>query len=133
MRAPPWSWATPTSTCAASCTSANRTTGSRSWTPSPPSWASAAGVFLVELSEAARPILGGLAQAPAGPPPKLAPVLRHGIAPGEVSDDAVPEHLRTAGLTVLDCGELPLATAEFAPDDHRIELPSTWFVAGRTR
>ncbi|MFE4969631.1 class I SAM-dependent methyltransferase [Streptomyces sp. NPDC056660] len=87
--------------------------------------------FLVELSEAARPILGGLAQSPSGPPPKLAPVFRHGIAPGEVADDAVPEYLRNAGLTVLAGGELPLTTTEFTPDGERIVLPSKWLVAGR--
>ncbi|MFF5183320.1 class I SAM-dependent methyltransferase [Streptomyces sp. NPDC000345] len=88
-------------------------------------------VFLVELSEAARPVLGGLAQGPAGPPPKLAPIFRHGIAPGEVADDAVPGYLRAAGLTVLASGELPLITTESAPDGTRIELPSKWLVAGR--
>ncbi|MGW2045913.1 methyltransferase domain-containing protein [Streptomyces sp. NPDC001858] len=87
--------------------------------------------FVVELSEAARPVLGALAQSPAGPPPKLAPVFRHGIAPGEVADDAVPEYLRAAGLTVLASGELPLATTEFTPDGTRIELPSKWLVAAR--
>jgi len=88
--------------------------------------------FLVELSEAARPVLMGLAQSPAGPPAKLAPVFRHGIAPGEVADAAVPEYLRAAGLTVLAGGELPLITTEYAPDGTRIELPSKWLVAGRT-
>jgi hypothetical protein len=29
-------------------------------------------------------------------------------------------------------GELPLVTTEFHPDGTRIELPSTWLVAGRT-
>ncbi|WP_109004901.1 class I SAM-dependent methyltransferase [Streptomyces rishiriensis] len=87
--------------------------------------------FLVELSEAARPVLGALAQSPAGPPPKLAPIFRHGIAPGEVADDAVPGYLRTAGLTVLASGDLPLVTTESAPDGTRIELPSTWFVTAR--
>ncbi|MFD9390759.1 class I SAM-dependent methyltransferase [Streptomyces sp. NPDC060000] len=90
-------------------------------------------VFLVELSEAARPVLGGLAQGPAGPPPKLAPIFRHGIAPGEVADDAVPTYLRTAGLTILASGELPLITTEFAPDGTRIELPSKWLVAARVK
>ncbi|MFF4501156.1 class I SAM-dependent methyltransferase [Streptomyces sp. NPDC001401] len=89
-------------------------------------------VFLVELSEAAKPVLLGLAQSPTGPPPKLAPIFQHGIAPGEVADDAVPEYLRTAGLTVLASGELPLTTTEFGPDGRRIELPSKWLVAGRT-
>ncbi|WNM31425.1 class I SAM-dependent methyltransferase [Streptomyces sp. Li-HN-5-11] len=89
--------------------------------------------FLVELSEAARPILGGLARQPAGPPPKLGPVFRHGIAPGEVADDAVPEYLRSAGLSILAGGDLPLTTTEFTPDGTPIELPSKWFVAGRTR
>jgi SAM-dependent methyltransferase len=41
--------------------------------------------FLVELAEAAGVILRGLAQGPGGPPAKLAPVFRHGIAPGEVA------------------------------------------------
>ncbi|WP_329222384.1 class I SAM-dependent methyltransferase [Streptomyces sp. NBC_01485] len=87
--------------------------------------------FLVEPSEAARLVLGSLAQSAAGPPPKLAPILRHGIAPGEVADDAVPEYLRTAGLRVLASGELPLSTTESAPDGTRIELPSQWFVTAR--
>ncbi|MGW0822651.1 class I SAM-dependent methyltransferase [Streptomyces sp. NPDC002845] len=88
--------------------------------------------LLVELAEAARPVLMGLAQSPGGPPAKLAPVFRHGIAPGEVADDAVPEYLRAAGLTILASGELPLATTEHTADGMRIELPSKWLVAGRT-
>ncbi|MGW1611630.1 class I SAM-dependent methyltransferase [Streptomyces sp. NPDC002285] len=88
--------------------------------------------FLVELSESAKPILIGLAQSPSGPPPKLAPIFRHGIAPGEVADASVPEYLRAAGLSVLASGELPLITTEYGPDGARIELPSKWVVAGRT-
>ncbi|MFF4895243.1 class I SAM-dependent methyltransferase [Streptomyces sp. NPDC001068] len=87
--------------------------------------------FLVELSEAARPLLGGLAQSPSGPPPKLAPIFRHGIAPGEVADAAVPEYLRNAGLTILASGQLPLMTAEFTPDGEPVVLPSQWVVTGR--
>jgi len=87
--------------------------------------------FLVEPSEAAREVLRGLATGPAGPPPKLAPVLRHGIAPGEVADAEVPEFLTAAGLTVLASGTLPLTTTEYGPDGTRIELPSTWHVTGR--
>lgn len=89
--------------------------------------------FLVELSEAAKPVLLALAGGPAGPPPKLAPIFRHGIAPGEVADAAIPEYLRAAGLTVLASGELPLITTEFGPEGARIELPSKWLVAGRVR
>ncbi|GAA3293216.1 methyltransferase domain-containing protein [Streptomyces cinereospinus] len=88
-------------------------------------------VFLAEPAEAAGLVLRGLAQRPEGPPAKLAPVLRHGIAPGEVADAAVPEYLTAAGLTVLASGELPLTTTESRPDGSRIELPSTWLVAGR--
>ncbi|MEU9896238.1 class I SAM-dependent methyltransferase [Streptomyces phaeochromogenes] len=87
--------------------------------------------FLVELAEAAGVILRGLAQGPGGPPAKLAPVFRHGIAPGEVADAAVPEYLRAAGLAVLASGELPLVTTEFSADGTRIELPSQWVVVGR--
>ncbi|MGV9453556.1 class I SAM-dependent methyltransferase [Streptomyces sp. NPDC003635] len=87
--------------------------------------------LLVELAEAAKPVLMGLAQSPSGPPPKLAPVFQHGIAPGEVADDAVLEYVRTAGLSVLASGELPLATTEYLPDGTRIELPSKWLVVGR--
>ncbi|MFF4347015.1 class I SAM-dependent methyltransferase [Streptomyces sp. NPDC001530] len=88
-------------------------------------------VFLVELAEAAGLVLRGLAQSPDGPPPKLAPIFRHGIAPGEVADAAVPEYLGAAGLTVLASGELPLVTTEYTADGSRIELPSKWLVAGR--
>ncbi|MFJ6833459.1 class I SAM-dependent methyltransferase [Streptomyces sp. NPDC091209] len=89
-------------------------------------------VFVVELAEAAGPLLRGLAQSPDGPPAKLAPVFRHGIAPGEVADAAVPEYLRQAGLQVLASGELPLATTERTPEGTPIELPSRWLVAGRS-
>ncbi|OIJ67878.1 class I SAM-dependent methyltransferase [Streptomyces mangrovisoli] len=87
--------------------------------------------FLVEPSQAAGAILGGLAQGPAGPPAKLAPIFRHGIAPAEVADDAVPEHLTAAGLTIIARGELPLFTTEYTDDGTRIQLPSQWLVAGR--
>lgn len=87
--------------------------------------------FVVELAEAAGTALRGLAQRPEGPPPKLAPVFAHGIAPGEVADAAVPQYVEAAGLTVLAQGELPLATTEFTPDGTRIELPSKWLVVGR--
>lgn len=87
--------------------------------------------FVVELAEAAGPVLRGLAQSPEGPPPKLAPVFAHGIVPGEVADAAVPEYVTAAGLTVLAKGELPLTTTEFTPDGTRIELPSRWLVVGR--
>ncbi|MCX4671298.1 class I SAM-dependent methyltransferase [Streptomyces sp. NBC_01381] len=87
--------------------------------------------FVVELAEAAGPVLKGLAQSPAGPPPKLAPVFAHGIAPGEVADDAVLAYIGSAGLTVHAEGELPLITTEFTPDGTRIELPSRWVVVGR--
>ncbi|AVH55476.1 MULTISPECIES: class I SAM-dependent methyltransferase [Streptomyces] len=88
-------------------------------------------VFVVELAEAAGLVLRDLAQSGDGPPAKLAPVFRHGIAPGEVADAAVPEYLRAAGLTVVASGELPLVTTEYTADGSRIELPSRWLVAGR--
>ncbi|MGW2346867.1 class I SAM-dependent methyltransferase [Streptomyces sp. NPDC001661] len=87
--------------------------------------------FVVELSERARPILEELAAGPSGPPPKLGEVFSHGIAPGEVSDEAVPGYVASAGLSVLAAGELPLVTTDFSPDGGRIELPSTWLVVGR--
>ncbi|WP_369216250.1 methyltransferase domain-containing protein [Streptomyces flavofungini] len=88
--------------------------------------------FVVEPSEAARPVLLALAGGPGGPPPKLAPVFAHGLTPADVVDDAVPRHFAAAGLTVLASGELPLFTTESAPDGSRVELPSRWFAVGRT-
>lgn len=87
---------------------------------------------LVELAEAAKPVLMGLAQSPTGPPAKLAPIFRHGIAPGEVTDAAIPDYLRAAGLTLVAGGELPLITTEYTAEGTRIELPSKWYVVGRT-
>ncbi|MDX2526948.1 class I SAM-dependent methyltransferase [Streptomyces europaeiscabiei] len=89
-------------------------------------------VCLVELAEAAKPVLMGLAQSPTGPPAKLAPIFRHNIAPGEVTDAAVPRYLRASGLTLVADGDLPLITTEHTADGTRIELPSRWYVAGRT-
>ncbi|MEU5682655.1 class I SAM-dependent methyltransferase [Streptomyces venezuelae] len=86
--------------------------------------------FVVEPSEAARPVLMGLAQGPAGPPPKLAPIFAHGLAPAEVEDASVGSYVEAAGLVVLASGELPLTTTEFTSDGTRIELPSRWLVIG---
>lgn len=88
--------------------------------------------FALELAEAAKPVLMGLAQGPDGPPQKLGAIFAHGIAPGEVSDAALPEFFRAAGLDVLSDGEQPLVTTEFRVDGTRIEIPSKWLVAGRT-
>ncbi|QES44746.1 SAM-dependent methyltransferase [Streptomyces venezuelae] len=88
--------------------------------------------FVVEPSEAARPVLLGLARGPAGPPPKLAPIFAHGLAPAEVADASVASYVEGAGLAVLASGELPLTTTEFTSDGTRIELPSRWLVVGRT-
>ncbi|MGJ5892298.1 SAM-dependent methyltransferase [Streptomyces sp. V2] len=87
--------------------------------------------FLVEPAEDAGAILGGLARRPEGPPAKLAPIFRHGIAPGTVPDAAVPDHLAAAGLAVLALGRAPLTTTEHLPDGEPVVLPSQWVVAGR--
>ncbi|WP_415953637.1 class I SAM-dependent methyltransferase [Streptomyces sp. KLOTTS4A1] len=87
--------------------------------------------FIVEPSEKAGPIMMGLAQSPQGPPPKLLPVLQHGITPVEVADASVPGLFAAAGLDVLASGEMPLVTTDFTADGERIELPSRWLVVGR--
>ncbi|GAA3486587.1 MULTISPECIES: methyltransferase domain-containing protein [Streptomyces] len=87
--------------------------------------------FVVEPDESAGRILRELALGPDGPPPKLRPVLAHGIAPGVMPDGQVPDLFRAAGLDVLAGGELPLTTTEYRPDGTRIELPSQWLVVGR--
>ncbi|WP_435271772.1 methyltransferase domain-containing protein [Streptomyces parvulus] len=86
--------------------------------------------FLVEPLQAAGTVLADLARSAGGPPAKLAPVLRHGLTPGAIPDEAVPEHLHAAGLTVLAGGELPLITTEYTGEGTRVELPSAWVVAG---
>ncbi|MFI6638046.1 class I SAM-dependent methyltransferase [Streptomyces sp. NPDC050504] len=86
--------------------------------------------ILVELAEAAGPLLLELAKDPGGPPPKLRPVFEHGIAPGRVADAALLGHIAAAGLDVLASGELPLTTTEYTADGSRLELPSKWLVVG---
>lgn len=76
-------------------------------------------------------LLKGLARSAGGPPAEPAPVFRHGIAPGEVADAAVPECPRSAGLGVLASGDFPLVTTEHSADGARIEPPSKWIAAGR--
>ncbi|MGW6455245.1 class I SAM-dependent methyltransferase [Streptomyces sp. NPDC055078] len=88
--------------------------------------------FVVELSEAADLRLAQLAQSPSGPPPKLRPVLRHGIVPGAVTDSEPAQLFADAGLTVLAEGDLPLTTTEYEENGSRIALPSKWLVIGRT-
>ncbi|NBE52806.1 class I SAM-dependent methyltransferase [Streptomyces boluensis] len=87
--------------------------------------------MVVEPAQSAGAVLRDIAQGPAGPPPKLQPVLRHGIAPGVVADEEVPEFVAAAGLTVHASGHMPLTTTDFTADGTRIELPSNWFVIGR--
>ncbi|GAA4682902.1 methyltransferase domain-containing protein [Streptomyces youssoufiensis] len=87
--------------------------------------------FVVELAEEAGRVLRGLASGPDGPPPKLAAVFEHGIAPGEVSDRVVPDLLSAARLRCLASGELPLTTTEHAPDGTLIVLPSAWWLVTR--
>ncbi|MEN3583360.1 methyltransferase domain-containing protein [Streptomyces sp. ZYX-F-203] len=86
--------------------------------------------LVVEPSPAAKAVLMGLAREPAGPSAKLAPVFRHGLTPAEAGEDEVAGHLRAAGLTVLDGGELPLVTTEHGVDGRPLELPALWLVAG---
>jgi hypothetical protein len=85
------------------------------------------------LAEAAKDVLMGLGQGPAGPPAKLGAVFAHGIAPGEVSDAAVPGYFRDAGLVLSAQGEQPLVTTEFGADGDPIRLPSKWLVAAHAR
>ncbi|WP_306335213.1 class I SAM-dependent methyltransferase [Streptomyces sp. KL118A] len=87
--------------------------------------------FVVEPSEAARSVLMGLVQGPAGPPPKLAPIFAHGLAPADVDDASVSSYVEAAGLAVLAAGEMPLTSTEYTSDGTRIELPSRWLVVGR--
>ncbi|MER6911989.1 class I SAM-dependent methyltransferase [Streptomyces sp. NPDC000594] len=87
--------------------------------------------FVVEPAEAAGRRLAELAAAPAGPPPKLQPVLRHGVASRAMPDGELAELFTAAGLPVIAAGELPLTTTEYEPDGSRIALPSSWLVLGR--
>ncbi|MFF7334328.1 class I SAM-dependent methyltransferase [Streptomyces sp. NPDC090306] len=85
--------------------------------------------FLVEPTGAAGPLLRRLAQD--GTAPKLDRVLRHGITPDGVPDEAVRRHLLSAGLRILAAGELPMTTTELTDSGTRVVLPSKWVVAGR--
>lgn len=87
--------------------------------------------FLVEPAAAAKEILMGLMRRPGGPPPQLAAVFGHGIAPTEMPDDSVTRLCAAAGLRVVAEGRLPLTTTEPAADGSPVELPSNWFVVGR--
>ncbi|MFJ9774523.1 class I SAM-dependent methyltransferase [Kitasatospora sp. NPDC101157] len=86
--------------------------------------------LVVEPTESAKDVLKELAQAPSGPPPKLRPVFEHGLAPAQVAGAAFEELFRSAGLTVLASGEMPLSLTEFTPEGDRIELPARWLVVG---
>ncbi|WP_419999169.1 methyltransferase domain-containing protein [Streptomyces boninensis] len=89
-------------------------------------------VFAVELAETALAKMQSFAAAGGGAmPEKLRPVIEHGIAPGRLTDAALPRLFADAGLAVLAEGDMPLATTEFQPDGLRLELPSKWLVAGR--
>ncbi|MFF8960963.1 class I SAM-dependent methyltransferase [Streptomyces sp. NPDC014894] len=87
--------------------------------------------FAVEPAEAAARRLADLARQPSGPPPKLRPLLRHGLVPGAPAECDPPCLFTAAGLSVLASGELPLTTTEYEPDGSRVELPSRWLVVGR--
>ncbi|NGN65415.1 class I SAM-dependent methyltransferase [Streptomyces sp. A7024] len=88
-------------------------------------------VFAVELAETALARMQAFAAGGGEMPAKLRPVIEHGIAPGRLTDAALPRLFAEAGLEVLAEGDMPLATTEFQPDGARLELPSKWLVAGR--
>lgn len=88
--------------------------------------------FVTELLSSSKAVLQELAEAPGGPPPKLARVFEHGLKPGQVADETVPELLRAAGLTVLAEGKTELAQTAYRADGSRIALPAQWLVVGRS-
>ncbi|UCM91125.1 class I SAM-dependent methyltransferase [Streptomyces marincola] len=87
--------------------------------------------FVVEPSEAAKAALAGLLRRSGGPPPTLAAVFEHGIAPAGLTEGRLPDLFRAAGLAVLAAGSLPLATTERGTDGTAVTLPSNWLVVGR--
>ncbi|MEU7043519.1 methyltransferase domain-containing protein [Streptomyces varsoviensis] len=85
--------------------------------------------FVAELTHASRTVIGEVAKAPGGPPPKLEAVLAHGLRPAEAEDREVADLLEGAGLEILAQGGTTLPQTEFHPDGTRIDLPAEWFVA----
>ncbi|WP_340556650.1 class I SAM-dependent methyltransferase [Streptomyces sp. GSL17-111] len=87
--------------------------------------------FVCEPAAAAKEALRGLMGRPGGPPPTLAAVFEHGIAPTEMADEEVPAAFAGAGLAVLASGREPLVTTEPGPDGVAVRLPAQWLVVGR--
>ncbi|ARP73164.1 class I SAM-dependent methyltransferase [Streptomyces pluripotens] len=84
--------------------------------------------FVVELTSGSRDVLQRAAAGPAGPPPKLQRVFRHGLRPADADDQEIPRLLAESGLTILADGETTLAQTEYLADGTRIELPARWFI-----
>ncbi|NLU66034.1 class I SAM-dependent methyltransferase [Streptomyces sp. HNM0574] len=88
-------------------------------------------VLAVEPAASARDVLAALMSRPGGPPPSLAAVVGHGIAPAEMPDESVPALFAALGLSILAAGSAPLQLTLRDAGGSPVELPANWLVAGR--
>ncbi|MGW7514023.1 class I SAM-dependent methyltransferase [Streptomyces sp. NPDC054796] len=87
--------------------------------------------LVVEPARAAKDVLLRLMRREEGPPPALAAVFSHGIAPVGMDDGSVPGLFRAGGLRVFASGSLPLVLTVPGADGSPVALPANWLVVGR--
>lgn len=87
--------------------------------------------LVVEPGQEAKATLLSLVERSGTSPASIAMLFRHGLAPMEMADGAMPALFGGVGLEVLASGTQPLALTVRAADGSPTALRSNWLVVGR--
>ncbi|PZD74735.1 tRNA (cmo5U34)-methyltransferase [Acaryochloris thomasi RCC1774] len=87
-------------------------------------------LFLIELSPKAKQLFESLTEQLGAPPPQLARVFQHGIAPAAIT----PENVRSAfpenRYGILDQGETSISTNTMWPSGEQVQMPAFFMRVG---
>ncbi|MDQ3576956.1 MAG: methyltransferase domain-containing protein [Actinomycetota bacterium] len=90
-------------------------------------------LFAVELTPSAgMTIKSALGQSPDAVP-KLQRVFRYGLTPAAWSEGKLESVLGTAGIDIVDSGDITLHGTDTLPDGSSLDLPMTYLLARTTR
>lgn len=81
-------------------------------------------LFLIELSPKAKQLFDNLIEKLGAPPPQLARVFQHGIAPAALTPDDVRSAFPEDLYQILDQGETTIQTNTQLPNGEPVEVPA---------
>lgn len=81
-------------------------------------------LFLIELSPRAKQLFDGLIEKLGAPPPQLARVFRHGIAPAAIAPEDIRSSFPKDRYEILDQGETSMNTNTILPNGESVQVPA---------